>query len=94
MSEYGMRIFMQGALAEAEARGYRRGVADAARNVPTNWLDSLLTGPNGIGVGPYNGRHIEKLTLGVRAKILALLEQTGDTNSPHPENGTGMKSET
>jgi hypothetical protein len=29
-----------------------------------------------------------------REAISALLEQTSDTNSPHPENGTGMKSET
>jgi hypothetical protein len=74
---------------EAEARGYRRGVEDAAKNVPTNWLDSLLTGPNGIGQGPYGGRHIEKLMRGTRTQILALLEQTGDTNSPHLKSGAG-----
>jgi hypothetical protein len=74
---------------EAEARGYRRGVEDAAKNVPTNWLDSLLTGPNGIGQGPYDGRHIEKLMRGTRAAILALLEQTSDSNSPYLPHGTG-----
>jgi hypothetical protein len=76
---------------EAEARGYRRGVEDAAAEVPVTWLDRLLTGPDGIGVGPYNGRHIEKLTLGIRAQILALLEQTGDSNRPHLDTVRGTQ---
>jgi hypothetical protein len=59
-------------VAEAEARGYRRGVEDAAKVAENAIVPSGLT---------------------IRA-IRRLLEQTGDTNSPHPENGTGLKSET
>jgi hypothetical protein len=56
---------------EAEARGYRRGVEDAAK-VAKSFGDAQ----------------------DVAYEILDLLEQSSDTNSPHPENGTGLKSET
>ena len=39
--------------------------------VPTNWLDSLLTGPEGIGQPPYDCRHIEKLLRGVQDRLRA-----------------------
>jgi hypothetical protein len=58
-------------IAEAEARGYRRGVEDAAE---------LLE--------PFYDAHQ------VAEAALAFLEQTKAKNSPHPENGTGLKSET
>jgi hypothetical protein len=58
-------------IAEAEARGYRRGVEDAAKVAENAIVPSGLT---------------------IRA-IRRLLEQTSDTDSPHPENGTGLKSE-
>lgn len=41
--------------------------------VPTNWCDSLLTGPDGIGQPPYDCRHIENLLNGVRARIITAL---------------------
>lgn len=50
---------------KAEARGYRRGVQDAAAR-----LDKF-------GYSEF------------RDAILALLEQTGDTNSPHLESSAG-----
>jgi hypothetical protein len=37
--------------------------------VPTNWLDPLLTGPQGIGTPPYQGRHIEQLLRGIQDRI-------------------------
>jgi hypothetical protein len=67
-------------LAEAEARGYRRGVEDAAEATEEYEIDWRC--------GPFENR------LYIKRAILALLEQTGHTNSPHPENGTGLKSET
>jgi hypothetical protein len=71
MSEYGIRIVMQGALAAAEARGYRRGVERMAEIV-----------------AEYEGVFFAERCL------TEAMEQTSDTNSPHPENGTGLKSET
>lgn len=49
--------------------------------VPTNWCDSLLTGPDGIGTGPYNPRHIEQLLRGVQDRIRAA-EQKKRSRSP------------
>jgi hypothetical protein len=37
--------------------------------VPTNWLDSLLTGPDGIGTPPYQARHIEQLLRGIQDRL-------------------------
>lgn len=39
--------------------------------VPTNWCDSLLTGPKGIGQPPWDCRDIEKLLRGVQDRIRA-----------------------
>lgn len=39
--------------------------------VPTNWIDELLTGKDGIGSPPYDCRHIEKLLRGVQDRIRA-----------------------
>lgn len=44
----------------------------AAKCVPTNWCDDLLTGSNSIGEPPWDCRHIEKLLLGVRKRIREL----------------------
>lgn len=45
---------------------------DAARKcVPMNWLDNLLTGPDGMN-GEYDCRTIEKLLRGIQDRISAL----------------------
>lgn len=42
-----------------------------AKVVPSNWIDSMLTGPDGIGRGPYDERTIEKLLRKIAAAIRA-----------------------
>jgi hypothetical protein len=71
---------------EAEARGYRRGVEDAA-GVARTW-DTTGQGhlPNANG---YDAQAVR-----IAVNILALLKQNGNSNSPYPRNGTGAKSET
>ena len=41
--------------------------------VPTNWCDSLLTGPDGLGPQPWDCRHIEKLLRGVQDRVKAAI---------------------
>jgi hypothetical protein len=67
---------------QAEARGYRRGVEDAAMVASSNFTNVAQFETT------YNT--LDK----IRSAILALLEQTSDSNRPHPGNGTGLKSET
>ncbi len=40
--------------------------------IPTNWLDSLLSGPDKVVGDPVTNRDIEKVLQGVRARIMAL----------------------
>jgi hypothetical protein len=70
---------------EAEARGYRRGVEDAA-GVARTW-DTTGQGhlPNANG---YDAQAVR-----IAVNIRALLEQTSDTNSPHPKSGAGASAE-
>lgn len=56
-------------LASAEARGIER----AAKVVPTNWLDEILTGENSIGPAPYTNRQVEDLLRRVQDRIRALV---------------------
>jgi hypothetical protein len=81
------KTFIQGAIAEAEARGYRRGVEDARKAI-IGTLDAARTSNSDIREG------YELAKAAVRVAIDRMPEQTSDTNSPHPENGTGLKSET
>lgn len=46
-------------------------IEECAACVPTNWLDSLLSGPDKVGDFP-DGKIVEKLLLAIRARILAL----------------------
>ena len=57
------------ALAEAERAGMER----AAKLIPTNWLDPLLTGPTGIDAGNrgIDRRVIEQLLRGTQDRIRA-----------------------
>ena len=57
------------ALADAERLGLER----AAKEVPTNWCDPLLTGPNGIAkaVTAFTCRSIEQLLRGIQDRIRA-----------------------
>ncbi len=45
--------------------------ARCAACVPTNWCDSLLTGPNAIlpDKGPYTAEHVERLLLAIKKRI-------------------------
>lgn len=54
-----------------------------AKRVPTNWLDSLLTGPRKVGELPFGAREIEALLRGVQDRIRAL------TDEPSVSNGGG-----
>lgn len=53
---------------------FMNGVLHAAKQVPMNWCDSLLTGPDGIGNPPYDCRAIEKLLRGVQDRIRSTVE--------------------
>jgi hypothetical protein len=73
---------------EAEARGYRRGVEDAAVRCDMELHNGRF---------PFDATRTDahdRTAMAIRNDIRALLEQTGDSNSPHPGNGTGLKSET
>lgn len=62
------------ALTTAYNTGKVEGVTEAAKCIPTNWCDSLLTGPDGIKV-PATCADIEKLLHGVAEAILKLIEK-------------------
>jgi hypothetical protein len=66
----------------AEARGYRRGVEDAAKHLEAE--------------ADFEVAEASAMLIWAAAKLrkLADAEQTGDSKRPHPENGTGLKSET
>lgn len=57
---------------------------DALAAIPTNWLDSLLTGPDAaLRAGySYNGDDIERLLRAVRDRIAAL---SVSPSSPQPK---------
>lgn len=61
---------------EAREEGYREGwIAgrEAARKeVPTNWIDPLLSGPKAVSKGDWNGSHIEALLRGIQDRIEVL----------------------
>lgn len=57
---------------ERAKRTTERVKAKAVEAVPTNWCDSLLTGLGGIGKPPWNCPEVEKLLLGVAARIRAI----------------------
>lgn len=66
---------------QATIRHMRKGIAlarvvaikEAAACVPTNWLDSLLTGPTAVLKGKeFDCREIEALLLGIQKRIFAL----------------------
>lgn len=60
---------------------------EALKAIPTNWVDSLLTGPNkALPDGfSYTPKDIERLLLAVRARIEALPLPPG-TEHPHTIN--------
>lgn len=64
-------------------------IAKCAKQVPTNWTDSLLTGKDGIKGPPYDCREIEKLLRGTQDRIRALSSPPADQGqkpalSPNP----------
>ena len=52
----------------------RASIELAAKAVPMNWLDPLLTGPDAVGRVPYDCGAVEALLRGVRDRIRALAE--------------------
>jgi hypothetical protein len=72
---------------EAEARGYRRGrtfgIIDAANHAEKTISEIIVGIPMGL-----------TLSREIKQAILALLEQTSDTNSPHPKSGAGSSAKT
>ena len=59
----------------AEDRAYRRGVEDAAKVVPTTWLDPLLSVDEKVAEIPYDGHDVERLLCAVKDRIRALLPE-------------------
>lgn len=51
---------------------------EAAKAVPTNWVDSLLTGPDGIGDPPYHVPQIERLLLAIRDRLRTRQQPEGE----------------
>lgn len=54
------------------ARARQKGREEALAAVPTNWLDSLLSGPNKVGEPPLGAPEVERLLLCIRERIQAL----------------------
>lgn len=69
-----------GANERAKARSQQRVVRErivreCAEQVPTTWLDNLLTGPNAVlkgNGGTWDCPEIEAVCKGIKARILAL----------------------
>jgi hypothetical protein len=72
---------------KAEARGYRRGVEDAAKQIDGVLEARRLFSQFTLKLEETSETYFVLENL--RDGLLALLEQTSDSNSPHPENGTG-----
>jgi hypothetical protein len=77
LKSFRLRLYKSEAalLSERElVKELRRALDEAAKAVPTNWLDPLLIGPDAVlpKDGAYNPRHIEALLRGVRDRICAL----------------------
>ena len=49
-------------------------IEECAKQVPTTWLDPLLTGKTAVlpATGDWNGRHMEALLRGIQDRIRAL----------------------
>lgn len=54
------------AAAPLDAESMRRACVEA---IPTSWLDSLLSGSDGLGKPPWNGPDIERLLRAVKARL-------------------------
>lgn len=55
---------------DAELTNLRDALRSLPELIPTNWLDSLLTGPDAvIGQPPYSGSDVEALLRGVKKRI-------------------------
>jgi hypothetical protein len=63
------------ALTAFAARIREEAMEEAAKQVPTSWLDPLLTGPGGMGRPPYRGHDIERLLRRIAAAIRLLAQQ-------------------
>jgi hypothetical protein len=49
--------------------GSRQGMLEAAELIPDTWIDSLLTGPGGMGEMPWKCPEVESLLRGVEKRI-------------------------
>lgn len=60
-------------VATASQLAYERGRDESAKAIPTNWLDSLLSGDEAVvGKPPWNCPELESLLSAVRERIRAL----------------------
>ena len=57
-------------------QSYTKGVEDAIKGIPRNWLDPLLTGDNAIIEGySYTPTDIENLLIAIKQRLQQLKEQ-------------------
>jgi hypothetical protein len=67
--------FLEGHAA-GEKVGYNAGVKDSSEQVPSSWLDPLLSGPKKV-VKKSPSNELESLLNSVKAKILSLIQDRG-----------------
>lgn len=66
---------------------YAEGLRDAAKQVPTNWCDELLSGKT-VSKLPWNSSNIEQLLRGVQQRIERLAQQAGGgAHGTHEQRG-------
>lgn len=65
-------------VAEIIDREINATIKECSNQVPTTWLDNLLTGPNAvIGKSPYDCPAIEALCKGIKERILVTYKKEG-----------------
>ena len=76
---------VQVVLASDYDAAYAEGLRDAAKQVPTNWCDELLSGKT-VSKLPWNSSNIEQLLRGVQQRIERLAQQAGGgAHGPHEQ---------
>ena len=65
---------------EAIATARAQALKEAAQEVPTTWLDPMLTGPDAIGSPPFGGTQIEQLCRRIAGRIRSLAGAEGKKN--------------
>ena len=60
---------------EAWTASRLQALSEAAEQIPTSWLDPLLTGPDAVGPLPWSGQQIEQFCRRLSAAIRSLRER-------------------